>query len=213
MQLRRNCRPVKNLGTVDRVIRVFLAELCILAAFFWRAGEWQILLYLIAAVLLVQAATGVCGLYNLLRWNTCEIVKRRNKNLTAIVIVLVVIFAAIGGYGSAVLTRNMFVQDLQSLQEPYSQTMIGLLNGEKADALAGWEKMNSSYNAFETKYSSYRPVAVRYDGQLSGDLENITAILQETKVEISQGNLTQAREDLLQVEVIIDDVKARNGLS
>jgi hypothetical protein len=204
---------VKNLGTVDRVIRIFLAELCVIAAFFWRTGEWQILLYLVAAVLLVQAATGVCGLYNLLRWNTCEMVKRKNKNLTTIVIVLAAIIAVLGGYSSAVLTRDIFIQDLQSFQEPYSQTMDSLLKGDKADALASWEKMNSGFSAFKTKYSSYRPVTVRYDGQLSGDLGNITAILQESHIEISQGNLTQARENLLQVEVIVDNMKARNGLS
>jgi hypothetical protein len=204
---------VKNLGTIDRVIRVFLAELCILAAFFWRTGEWQILLYLVAIVLLVQSATGVCGLYSLLRWNTCEMVKRRNKNLTAIVLVLAVVIAVLGGYASAVLTRNMFVQDLQSIQEPYSQTMRSLEKGDKPEALAGWEKMNSSFTAFERKYSSYRPVAVRFDGQLSGDLLNITDLLRGSEEKINRGDLSQAQRDLLQVEVIMEDMKARNGLS
>jgi hypothetical protein len=204
---------VKNLGTIDRIMRVFLAELCILIAFFWRTSEWQILLYLVAVVLLVQAATGVCGLYNLLRWNTCEMVKRKNKNLTAIVLVLAVIIAAIGGYGSAVLTRNIFIQDLQSFQEPYSQTMSGLEKGEKADALASWDRMNSSFSSFERKYSNYRPVAVRFDGQLSGDLQNIAYLLRGSKEEISQGNLSQAERDLLKVEAIIEGMKARNGLS
>jgi len=204
---------VKNLGTIDRIMRVFLAELCILAAFFWRTGEWQILLYLVAVVLLVQAATGVCGLYNLLRWNTCEMVKRKNKNLTAIVLVLAVIIAVLGGYGSAVLTRNMLIQDLQSFQGPYSQTMSGLEKGEKPEALASWEMMNSSFSAFERKYSNYRPVAVRFDGQFSGDLQNITYHLRGSKEEISQGNLSQAQRDLLQVEAIIEDMKARNGLN
>lgn len=204
---------MKNLGTIDRIMRVFLAELCILIAFFWRTSEWQILLYLVAVVLLVQAATGVCGLYNLLRWNTCEMVKRKNKNLTAIVLVLAVIIAAIGGYGSAVLTRNIFIQDLQSFQEPYSQTMSGLEKGEKADALASWDRMNSSFSSFERKYSNYRPVAVRFDGQLSGDLQNIAYLLRGSKEEISQGNLSQAERDLLKVEAIIEGMKARNGLS
>jgi hypothetical protein len=204
---------VKNLGTIDRVMRVLLAELCILTAFFWRTGEWQILLYLVAVVLLVQAATGVCGLYNMLRWNTCEMVKRRNKNLGSIVLALAVIIAVLGGYGSALLTRSMLVQDLQSFQEPYSQTMSALEKGEKPEALASWEKMNSSFAAFEDKYSTYRPVAVRFDGQFSGDLQNITALLQGSKEEISQGNLRQAERDLQQARVIIGDMKARNGLS
>ena len=54
---------MKNLGTMDRLLRVILAEVCILVAFFWVAEEWQIPLYLIAAVMLFQAATATCGIY------------------------------------------------------------------------------------------------------------------------------------------------------
>jgi hypothetical protein len=107
----------------------------------------------------------------------------------------------------------MFVQDLQSFQEPYSQTMSSLEKGDKPEALAGWEKMNSSFTAFERKYSSYRPMAIRFDGQLSGDLLNITDLMRGSKEDISQGNLSQAQRDLLQVEVIMEEMKARNGLS
>jgi hypothetical protein len=204
---------VKNLGIADRVIRIFLAELCVIAAFFWRTGEWQILLYLVAVVLLVQAATGVCGLYNLLHWNTCEIVKRRNKNLGPVVLILALLIAVVGGYASAIITKNIFLQDLKSFQEPCSQTIGSLEKGEQQEALASWERMNSSFSALEIKYSSYRPVAVRYDGQFSGDLQNLTPLLRGSKEEIGQGNLTQARENLLQVEAIIDAMKARDGLS
>jgi hypothetical protein len=91
--------------------------------------------------------------------------------------------------------------------------MSSLEKGEKPEALAGWEKMNSSFSGFEKKYSSYRPAAVWFDGQLSGDMQNITALLRGSKEEISQGNLSQAQKDLLQVEVIIEEMKARNGLS
>ncbi|MDQ1262555.1 MAG: hypothetical protein QG575_1736, partial [Euryarchaeota archaeon] len=39
---------MKNLGTMDRLLRVILAEICILVAFFWATEVWQIPLYLIA---------------------------------------------------------------------------------------------------------------------------------------------------------------------
>ena len=49
---------MKNLGTMDRLLRVILAEICILVAFFWVAEEWQIPLYLIAAVMLSPGGHG-----------------------------------------------------------------------------------------------------------------------------------------------------------
>ncbi len=75
---------MRNIGTLDRLLRIIAAEVCVLAAFFWVSKEWQIVLYLLAAVLLFQAATGVCGFYNLLGWNTCENIKRKDKNLLPI---------------------------------------------------------------------------------------------------------------------------------
>jgi len=91
---------MKNLGTVDRLLRVILAELCIIAAFFWAAEEWQIPLYLIAALMLVQAATASCGLYSLLGINRCPVIRRENKSLAAVLVAVALILAAAGIYGS-----------------------------------------------------------------------------------------------------------------
>ena len=91
---------MKNLGAVGRLLRVVLAELCIIAAFFWAAEEWQIPLYLIAALMLVQAATASCGLYSLLGINRCPVVRRENKSLKAAMIAIVLLLAAAGIYGS-----------------------------------------------------------------------------------------------------------------
>ena len=91
---------MRNLGTVDRLLRVILAELCMLAAFFWAAEEWQIPLYLIAALMLVQAATAYCGLYLLLGINRCPVIRRENRSLKAVLVAVALLLAAAGIYGS-----------------------------------------------------------------------------------------------------------------
>ena len=91
---------MRNLGTVDRLLRVILAELCIIAAFFWAAEEWHIPLYLIAALMLMQAATASCGLYSLLGINRCPVIRRENKSLKAALVAVALILAAAGIYGS-----------------------------------------------------------------------------------------------------------------
>ena len=111
---------VKNLGTMDRLLRVILAEICILIAFFWVAVDWQIPLYLIALVMLFQAATGTCGLYNMLGWNSCETIKRKDKNLKTAFVVVALVLAVAGSYASIVLTKNIFMDDLGKVNEPYS---------------------------------------------------------------------------------------------
>jgi hypothetical protein len=110
--------PVKNLGTADRLLRVILAEVCILVAFFWAPMEWQIPLYLVAAVMLLQAATSTCGLYNLLGWNSCEIVKRNDKKMVAGFVVVALAIALVGGYASAVLSKNIFLENLEQVKGP-----------------------------------------------------------------------------------------------
>ena len=51
---------MKNLSTMDRLLRVILAEICIIVAFFWVTEVWQIPLCLIAGVMLLQAGTASC---------------------------------------------------------------------------------------------------------------------------------------------------------
>ncbi len=95
---------MKNIGTFDRLLRVFIAEICIIIGFFWASTDWQIFLYLIAVVMIFQAATGACGIYKMLGWNTCERVKRDNKNLIRAALAGIIIFGIAAAYASAVLT-------------------------------------------------------------------------------------------------------------
>ncbi len=52
----------RNLGTTDRIVRTILA-FAIIATGFLFTGVVSIVLWIAAAILLVNAATGFCGLY------------------------------------------------------------------------------------------------------------------------------------------------------
>lgn len=63
----------KNMGTVDRILRAIFGAL-LLVLYFTNviAGTWGIVALIVAAILLVTAAVGVCPLYMLLRISTAD---------------------------------------------------------------------------------------------------------------------------------------------
>lgn len=64
-----------NEGTIDRVIRVVIGSATLLAGFFWLAGTWQTVAYIVGAIALITGLIGFCGLYKLLGISTCPIKK------------------------------------------------------------------------------------------------------------------------------------------
>lgn len=187
---------MRNVGSLDRLLRVILAEACVVAAFFWLGREWQIVFYLLAAVLLVQAATGVCGFYNFLGWNTCENIKRKEKNLLPAALVIMIIIAVAGSYGSAVLTRDIFLNDLHSIEGYYDLTMEYTHQGLKAESIQNYELLETAVSAFQEKYSDYRPFAVKFDDRFAGDMQNLSAIISSSNEDIHNGSLEAAHDSL-----------------
>lgn len=191
---------MKNLGTNDRLLRVILAELCLLIAFFWVAQEWQIPLYLGGALVLLQAATGRCGLYGMLGLNSCEKVRRKNNNLMAAFVVVALAVAVSGGYASFVVTKNIFLEDLGSVKEPYILTLQSLSQGQGEKAIEEQGRLENAWKAFEEKYSRYRPFAVRFDENLTPAMQNITTAISRSGKAARQGDLTGAHEELQKSE-------------
>ncbi|ABU60222.1 MULTISPECIES: DUF2892 domain-containing protein [Roseiflexus] len=63
----------KNEGPLDRGIRAVLGIVALVAAFTLLSGVWQIVAGVVAFMLLVTAAIGVCPLYSVLGINTCPV--------------------------------------------------------------------------------------------------------------------------------------------
>jgi hypothetical protein len=204
---------VKNLGTIDKLIRVFLAELCILTAFFWMGRAWQIVLYLIAVVMIIQAATGVCGMYNLIGWNTCEKIKRKDKHLVMGTLVLMVLVAGTGSYASAIMTKNILIEDIESLEQPYNLTLSYMELDKRRESVSSYEQLNSSLDVFIKKYSDYRPLAIKFDDQFQGDMHNISLIVMAARQDIYNGQLSDAHRNLKNIGPILQTFKKRDGLN
>jgi hypothetical protein len=198
---------VRNVGTLDRLLRVILAEVCVLAAFFWLGREWQIVFYLLAAVLLVQAATSVCGFYNFLGWNTCENIKRKDKNLLPIVLTAMILVAVAGSYGSAVLTKDIFLDDLSSIKEPYDLTMQYTSQGLRQESIQQFELLESAIAAFQEKYKDYRPPAVKFNNQFTGDVQNLSAIVSGSREDIQKGSLKAAHDNLERAKPLLQKMQ------
>ena len=200
---------MKNLGTMDRLLRVILAELCILAAFFWVAEEWQIPFYLIAGVMLLQAATATCGVYTLLGRNSCEIIKRQDKNSMTIFIVTALVLAVVGSYASAVMTKNIFLEDLGEVSEAYSLALQFSGEGDRENATDEFGKLESAFGNFQQKYSKYRPLTIKFDGNYTAQMNNISEAISGSKDNIYQGNLSLGREELERAEPTIQKMLKR----
>jgi uncharacterized membrane protein len=62
---------IKNENSVDRIIRVVIG-LILLVAGYYTSGVLSIVLYILGAVALVTGATGFCGLYKLFNLSTIK---------------------------------------------------------------------------------------------------------------------------------------------
>jgi uncharacterized membrane protein len=67
---------VKNMGNVDKIIRVIIAAIA--AGLYFGgivAGTFGIVLLVVAAIFLLTSFVSFCPLYTLFGWNTCPVKK------------------------------------------------------------------------------------------------------------------------------------------
>jgi hypothetical protein len=200
---------MKNLGTSDRLVRVIIAEACVIAAFFWVKEDLQLLLVLAAIVMMIPVITGSCGLYEMLGWNSCEIVKRKDKNIKKAFMVVALLLAVMGSFASAVLTNNIFLEDLENVDEAYSLALQATVQGETGNATMQQEKLESAFAAFQDKYSRYKPLTVKYDGNFTSQMNNISLAIAGSRQDILHGNLTSAHEEMKKIGPIIEKMQDR----
>jgi hypothetical protein len=60
----------RNIGTADRVVRFILGVAALVVSFLVPTLAWQIVLWVLAALLLVTSSTGVCPAYLLFHFST-----------------------------------------------------------------------------------------------------------------------------------------------
>ncbi len=68
---------VKNVGTVDRVIRVFIGVLAAIVAFLVSSTVLKVILAILAIVMFFTAISGYCALYQVFGISTCKVENKR----------------------------------------------------------------------------------------------------------------------------------------
>ena len=58
-------------------------------------------------------------------------------------------------------------------------------------------KLNSTFGNFSNKYSEYRPLTVKFDGNFTIEMNNVSDAISSSGEDIRQGDLVRGRERLM----------------
>lgn len=203
----------KNIGTKERVFRLMVAEVLFLGAFFWTATMWSIVLALIASVFLVTALIGFCPLYTVLRidWSKDNASFTGKSLIGTSLFLLIILFG--GGYASHFLTKKLFVEDFNTMNAFYKQTLFETGQEKRVESIKNYDALVSSFAQFQEKYATYRPFALRGDTEFVGDLDTVAILISGLRTEIESGNLKNAHLTLEKIRPITQEMFKRNGFS
>ena len=207
-------KELKNEGTIDRLVRILIAEVFILGAYFWLGGAWQIVFYIVGAVSLITAITGFCALYKVLGIKT---VKAESKPasiyIKGIFVIVFMVIAVAGSYYSAFFTKKFFLDDYNRMNNYYKQTLFYTGQDKRAEAIDNYNKLIAEYSVFLSKYTTYHPYAIKSDNQFNADIEKVSGIINSLKDNVYTGDLKQSHTSFEAVRPIFQDILKRNNFS
>ena len=205
---------MRNLNTLDRLLRTVLGLVLLELAFFWLSSGAQVGAYLIGAILLGTAAIRFCPLYRLLGISTAP----RGASVTSMPMritagILLTAVLAGGSYASVLFTRKLFLEDFNALNNYYKQTLFLTGKNEREKAIVNYERLIPAYQLFQSKYASFKPFVLKGDNKFDLDLAHIATLLADAGPTVHTGDLHQAHLALEQVRPVFQDIFKRNGFS
>jgi hypothetical protein len=208
---------MNNLHPIDRFARALAGIALLELGYFWLAGAWQIGALVVGAVLLITALARFCPLYSLLGLRTGSTKSLKTaapgKALPVLAGVALVAVLVGGSYGSHFMTRKLFLEDFNAMNDHYKQTLFLTGKNERAKATEKYDLLLPAFARFQAKYSAYRPYALKNDTQLSADLLAVQGMLQGVNEQVRTGDLQQAHLALEKVRPVFQQVFKRNGFS
>lgn len=205
---------IKNENTIDRLVRVLLAEILVLVGYFWLSNTMALISYVLALVMLVTSFTGFCALYGICKTNTALKFSKplSNKLLIPIILVLIIV-PLVGGYYSDFFSKKFFLEDYNRMNNYYKQTLFYTGQDNRLDSVANYEKLVSSYATFSAKYQSYHPAALKNDQRLNTDLQMVGTLINNAKDQVYNGDLKSLHTTFESVRPIFQDILKRNNFS
>jgi hypothetical protein len=207
-------QELKNESVIDRLVRLFIAEVLFLGAYFWVGGMWQLVLYVAGTIGLMTAVTGFCALYKVFGMQTCKAEATPTSVTTKIIFATVLVVTAIAGsYYSAFFTKKIFLDDYSRMNNYYKQTLFYTGQDNRPEAVANYDKLVAEYALFQTKYTAYHPYAIHGDSQFNTDIEQVSGTINALKDAVSTGDLKQSHTSLESVRPVFQDILKRNNFS
>lgn len=204
----------RNVGGLDVVLRLFIAEVLLLGAFFWAHGAAQIVLYLFSAVAFFTATFQFCGLYTIVGVTTCPIkTKEFSKNKRFISAAALILFLMLGAYYSNFFSKKFFLEDFSRMNHYYKQTLFFTGQNNRDESVKNYKNLVTEYSVFHLKYSKYHPYVIASDKQFNGDLEKVNKIIISLGDRVVGGNLPEVHIEFEAIRPVFQDILKRNGFS
>ena len=203
---------MKNEGTLDRLLRLFVSVILFLLAYFWLGGTLSIVFYILGIIVLFTAFTGFCLLYKFIGFNTLNLgTSKKWPKITMIVLLVAVIIG--GTYGSIFFTRKFFLEDYNKMNNYYKQTLFLTGQNQREEAVLNYNKFVSELPVFQEKYTKYKPFVIKSDKSFESDLINVGNIASGIADDITAGDLSAVHTTLESIRPIFQDMLKRNGFS
>jgi hypothetical protein len=205
---------MRNLNTLDRLLRALLGVVLLELAFFWLGSRWQIAAYVAGAIMLSTSLMSFCPLYRVFGISTASNNAKGFGKGWVVGGAIVLLAAAVGGsYASMFFSRKIFLEDFNLMNNFYKQTLFLTGKNERERAIANYDKLLPAYQQFQEKYTAYQPYALKRDVQLNADLVKVAGMLQGVNDLVRTGDLHTAHLDLEKVRPVFQDMFKRNGFS
>ncbi|MFA5916956.1 MAG: DUF2892 domain-containing protein [Candidatus Gracilibacteria bacterium] len=201
----------KNVGTNDKLIRIFLSLIFIVLGYFWTYGFVQIVLLILALVLIVTTIFSYCPLYGIIKINTQNY--KAKKTYLYIFIGVIILSLGAGIYASIFFTKKFFLEDFATINNDYKQLLFDSGKLKREESIKYYESFLKVYDNFEKKYSQYKPFVLKSDKELNKNLLEIRDILTKSKDLIYTGDLSVAHKNFEEVRTIFQNILKRNNFS
>lgn len=184
----------KNLGTIDRLVRVIVAESLVVLGLFWLSSDYATASYILAAIIFLTVLFGYSPSYHWFGIRTTD--KNFHRLLNTILWLFIIIVPVAGGFGSNWLTKIIFLRDAERINKTYNQLLQSIKLHEREKSVRGYREWLGDFVSFGTRYHNYQPFFIRYDKFFKPAIEEVADITGGVSRDIYQGSLDRAQEDL-----------------
>ncbi len=191
---------------------MFASGLFFLGGYFWVGGMLQIVLLGASIILGLTAILGFCPIYRLFGLSTAK-GKHLPRIAFALAVVVFHLFLLGGSYASDFLTRKIFIEDYNAMNQYYKQTLFFTGQEKRDEANTQYAKLVPEFAYFKYKYTNYHPSSLRSDEALNDDLVRVSDKINMVRDQIVTGDLKSAHVDLEAIRPIFQDILKRNQFS